>query len=91
MNGLLLCGIILFTAGLALSPFLLKQKYGVWLKSDPLIDYAVFIWLFYLGLLVSRWKFGQGGRRFAWSTAVSFAFIILTYWGVILLSPLHRP
>jgi HemX protein len=91
MNGLLLCGIALFTAGLAVSPFLLKQKYGVWFKSDPLLDYSIFIWLFYLGLLISRWKFGQGGRRFAWSTAASFAFIILTFWGIILLSPVHHP
>jgi ABC-type uncharacterized transport system permease subunit len=91
MNGLLLFGIFLFTAGLAISPFLLKQKYGVWFKNDPLLDYSVFIWLFYLGLVVSRWKFGQGGRRFAWSTAASFAFIILTFWGIILLSPVHHP
>ena len=91
MNGLLLCGIFLFTAGLAISPFLLKHKYGVWFKNDPLLDYSIFIWLFYLGLLVSRWKFGQGGRRFAWSTAGSFIFIILTFWGIILLSPVHHP
>ena len=91
MNGLLLCGIFLFTAGLAISPFLLKHKYGVWFKNDPLLDYSIFIWLFYLGLLVSRWKFGQGGRRFAWSTAGSFVFIILTFWGIILLSPVHHP
>jgi HemX protein len=91
MNGLLLCGIVLFTAGLAVSPFLLKQKYGVWFKNDPLLDYSIFIWLFYLGLLVSRWKFGQGGRRFAWSTAASFAFIMLTFWGFILLSQVHHP
>lgn len=91
MNGLLLCGIFLFTAGLAVSPFLLKQKYGVWFKSDPLLDYSIFIWLFYLALVISRWKFGQGGRRFAWSTAVSFAFIMLTFWGFILLSQIHHP
>lgn len=92
MNGLLLCGIFLFTAGLCISPFLLKQKYGVWFKSDPLLDYSIVIWLFYLGLLISRWKFGQNGRRlFAWSTAVSFAFIMLTFWGFILLSQIHHP
>jgi len=91
MNSLLLCGIFLFTAGLTISPFLLKQKYGVWFKNDPLLDYSVFIWLFYLGLLTSRWKFGQGGRRFAWSTAGSFAFILLTFWGFLLLSQIHHP
>ena len=64
MNSLLICGIFLFTAGLTISPFLVKEKYGVWFKNDPLLDYSVFIWLFYLGLLMSRWKFGRGGRRF---------------------------
>jgi ABC-type uncharacterized transport system permease subunit len=91
MNNLLLCGIILLTIGLAFSPVLLKEKFGVYFKNDPLLDYSVFIWLFYLALLVSRWKFGQGGRRFAWSTVGSFVFIMLTFWGFLLLSPIHRP
>ena len=90
MNGLLLCGFFLLTAGLLFSPFLLKEKFGVYFKNDPLLDYSIFIWLFYLGLLVSRWKFGQGGRRFAWSTLGSFAFIMLTFWGFLLLSPIHH-
>jgi len=91
MNGLLLAGIVLLTAGLAFSPFLLKEKFGVYFKNDPLLDYSIFIWLFYLALLVSRWKFGQGGRRFAWSAVGSFAFILLTFWGFLLLSPIHHP
>jgi ABC-type uncharacterized transport system permease subunit len=91
MNGLLLCGIILLTAGLCISPFLLKEKFGVWFKNDPLLDYSVFIWLFYLALIIARRWFGQGGRRFAWSAAGSFAFILLTFWGFLLLSPIHHP
>jgi HemX protein len=91
MNSLLVCGVFLFTAGLAISPFLVRQKYGVWFKNDPLLDYSIFIWLFYLVLLVSRWKSGRGGRRFAWSTAGSFAFIMLTFWGFLLLSQIHHP
>jgi ABC-type uncharacterized transport system permease subunit len=91
MNGLLFCGMILLTAGLAFSPLLLKQKYGVYFKNDPLLDYSIFIWLFYFVLLVARWKFGQGGRRFAWSAVGSFAFILLTFWGFLLLSPIHHP
>ena len=90
MNGLLLSGIFFLTVGLFFSPFLVKEKFGVYFKSDPLLDYSIFIWMFYLVLLVSRWKFGQGGRRFAWSTLGSFAFIILTFWGFLLLSPVHR-
>jgi HemX protein len=91
MNGLLLAGIILLTAGLAFSPFLLKEKFGVYFKNDPLLDYSIFIWAFYLALLIARWKFGQGGRRFAWSAVGSFAFILLTFWGFLLLSPIHHP
>ena len=91
MNNLLVSGVVLLTAGLAFSPFLLKEKYGVYLKNDPLLDYSIFIWLFYLALLVARWKFGQRGRRFAWSTLGGFIFILLTFWGFLLLSPIHQP
>jgi ABC-type uncharacterized transport system permease subunit len=91
MNALLLGGVFLLTAGLAFSPFLLKQKYGVYFKNDPLLDYSIFIWLFYLALVVARWRFGQFGRRFAWSALGSFVFILLTFWGFLLLSPVHHP
>lgn len=90
MNNLLLGGIFLLTVGLVISPFLLKQKFGVYFKNDPLLDYSIFIWLFYLALVVARKKFG-GGRRFAWSAVGSFAFILLTFWGFLLLSPIHHP
>lgn len=91
MIGLLVSSIALLTAGLAISPMLMKQKYGVYFKSDPLLDYAVVIWVFYMALLIARGKFGQGGRRFAWSTIGSFAFLLLTFWGFLLLSPVHHP
>ena len=90
MNVLLLIGETLLTAGLLLSPVLLKQRYGVYFRSDPLLDYSAFIWICYLCILMGRWKFGQGGRRFAWSTLGSFAFIMLTFWGFLLLSPVHH-
>jgi hypothetical protein len=47
--------------------------------------------VFYLALLIARSRFGQGGRRFAWSTVGSFAFLLLTFWGFLLLSPIHHP
>jgi len=37
-----------------------------------------------------RWKFSQGGRRFALGAIGSFVFVLLTFWGVNLLSPLHN-
>jgi len=37
-----------------------------------------------------RWKFSQGGRRFAWGAVAAFTFVLLTFWGTNLLSPLHH-
>jgi HemX protein len=91
MNGLLLGGMVLLTAGLAISPIVLKEKYGVYFKHDLIADYSIVTWLFYLGLLIGRWRFGQGGRRFAWGTIAGFVFIVLTFWGFLLLSPIHHP
>ena len=58
--------------------------------GDPILFYSIFIWVVYSALLVLRWKFGQVGRRFAWGVVGSFAFLLLTFWGFILLSPLHN-
>ncbi len=90
INGLLFTGFILLTAGLAVSPFLLQQKYGVLFKYDPKLVWSLFIWAVYLGLLVMRWRFAQGGRRFAWGAIGTFAFVLLTFWGVNLFSPAHN-
>ncbi len=74
MNTLLVSSVALLTLGLAISPALLKEKYGVYFKNDPLLDYSIAIWIFYLVLLIAHWRFGQSGRRFAWSTVGSLRF-----------------
>ena len=89
-SGLVATGLVLLTAGLSVYPLLMRQKHGVYFRSDPIILWSIFIWIVYLALLVMRWR-GQGGRRFAWGALGSFAFIVLTFWGVILLSPVHTP
>jgi ABC-type uncharacterized transport system permease subunit len=89
INRFLLGGFILLTAGLSLSPLLTQQRFGVYFRSDPILLYSIFIWFLYLGLLGMRWQLGQGGRRIAWGAIGSFAFILLTFWGFILLSPSH--
>ena len=91
LGGILLIGFILLTIGLLLSPALMYQKYGVYFKADPKIIWAILVWAFYLALLVLRWRFHQGGRRFAWGAVGSFAFVLLTFWGFNLLSPVHNP
>lgn len=90
MGRLLIGGFILLTVGLTLSPILLKEKYGVYFVADPKLIWSAFVWGLYLTLLVLHGRFAQSGRRFAWGTIGSFAFVLLTFWGFTLLSPAHN-
>jgi ABC-type transport system involved in cytochrome c biogenesis permease subunit len=89
---LLLAGFVLLTLGLAAGAYdlsLLPAPHHV--RGDPKILWSVLVWMIYLGLVLMRWKFAQGGRRFALGAIGSFVFVLLTFWGVNLLSPLHNP
>jgi len=88
---LLLAGFILLTAGLLIGVAWLKEAYGVYFKGDLKVLWSVLVWMFCLTLLVSRWRFSQRGRRFAWGTVGMFAFVLLTFWGSNLLSGIHNP
>jgi HemX protein len=88
---LLTAGFVLLTVGLALAPFLMKERFGVFLKDDAKILWSCFIWVLYAGLLAMRWLFSQRGRRFALGTVGSSSFLLLTFWGVNLLSKIHHP
>jgi len=89
---LLVIGFGLLTVGLAIGVLDLArlndpQAY----RGDPKILWSIVVWLIYLGLIVMRWKFAQGGRRFALGSIGSFAFVLLTFWGSNALSQLHNP
>jgi hypothetical protein len=43
-----------------------------------------------LALIVLHSRFAQSGRRFAWGAIGAFVFVVLTFWGVNLLSPTHQ-
>ncbi len=89
---LLLSGFILLTAGLLIGAFGLAQvKNPEAFRGDPKIVWSAVVWLIYLGLIVMRWKFAQSGRRFALGAIGTFVFVMLTFWGSNLLSPLHNP
>ncbi|HEX3800439.1 MAG TPA: cytochrome c biogenesis protein CcsA [Verrucomicrobiae bacterium] len=88
-SGFVTIGLVLFTAGLSLYPELLREKDGVYFKSDPILLWALLIWVIYLVLLIMRWR-GKGGRRFAWGALGVFAFILLTFPGFMLLSYVHK-
>ena len=88
---LLAAGFILLTAGLIISAAYLKQTRHVYFTGDAEVVYSVFVWLIYLALLVLHWRFAQRGRRFALGAIGSFAFIMLTFWGIYMLSGIHNP
>lgn len=89
---LLLAGFILLTMGLATGVVDLTHINNPRLyRGDPKIVWSVVVWLLYLGLVVMRWRFAQGGRRFALGAVGSFVFVLLTFWGTNVLSPLHNP
>ena len=87
---LLCCGFILLTLGLLAGTYWLKQDAGVYFTGDFKILWSIFVWFLYLALLISRWRFAQNGRRFAWGAIGSFAFVILTFWGSNLASAIHH-
>lgn len=88
---LLLAGLVMWSAALVISGLLARQVAEVNYLSDPKILWSFLVWGLYAGLMVMRWKFAQGGRRFAVGAVGTFMFILLTYWGASLLSPIHRP
>jgi HemX protein len=89
---LLLTGFILLTIGLAIGVFELAQvKNPIAYRGDLKTVWSGLVWLLYLGLLVMHWKFSQGGRRFALGALAGFVFVLLTFWGTNVLSPLHNP
>jgi HemX protein len=90
ITGLLWGGFILLTAGLSFIPFLLKKLPDSRLLSDPKVIWSALVWVLYLVLLVRHDRFNQSGRRFAWGAVGTFAFVLLTFWGINLLSPTHR-
>ena len=81
----------LLTAGLLSSSAYLHATNKVWFKADPEMLWTLGVWVFYLILLVLHKRHAQTGKRFAWGALGSFLFVMLTFWGVYLLSPLHQP
>jgi ABC-type uncharacterized transport system permease subunit len=88
-NRLVLAGFILLTVGLSVGASLPHPARDHF-YNDPKVLWSGVLWVFYLWLLVSRWRFAQSGRRFAVGVIGAFAFLVLTFWGTALLSPLHH-
>jgi len=87
---LVLVGFALLTIGLAAGEHIPRPE-GVDYWKDAKVLWSALVWLLYAGLLLSRLKFVFAGRRFALGTIGVFLFVLLTFWGTNLLSPLHHP
>jgi HemX protein len=84
---LLWAGLLLLTAGLALIPWLPRSRPEPPSGTDPKVIWSALVWGL---LLILHGRFAQSGRKFAWGAVAGFAFVVLTFWGVNLLSPSHR-
>lgn len=87
----MLIGFVLLTVGLALGALYLHlHRDTLPVGLDPKVIWSAFVWLTYLVLLLARWRFAPGGRRMALGAVGLFAFVMLTFWGTNLLSPIHQ-
>ncbi|MCS7090935.1 MAG: cytochrome c biogenesis protein CcsA [Verrucomicrobiota bacterium] len=78
---------------LTLSLFLgsqLPPPPGTRLAGDPKVIWSAVLWVGYAVLLLWHWR-GLSSRRFAWGLVGVFGFVLFTFWGTNLLSPLHHP
>lgn len=89
-TGLLWAGWGLLSAGLASGSLYLRQARGAWFVADPFVIYSCVTWLLYGTLLIGAWQFRQRGRRLAWGSVLGFAVLMLTFWGMYLLSDMHN-
>ena len=87
----LVTGFLLLTAGLGISAVYLKKTRHVYFIGDAEVVYSILVWAIYFTLLLLHWRFAQRGRRFAWGAIGSFAFVMLTFWGIYMISGIHNP
>ena len=82
-------GLLLLTLGLVLGGFVM-EKHKVNYFTDIKVVWSGVVWVAYLVVLIARKRSVATGRRFAWSAVGLFVFVLLTFWGSNLLSPIHQ-
>lgn len=86
-----LVGLVLLTVGLSLSIWLVIGSGKPVVRGDPKVIWSMLVWAGYLAMVIVRAGFNRGARWLAWSSVGTFTFVILTFWGTNLLSPMHQP
>ncbi len=69
---LMVAGLALLTVALAVSVAGYKHFKGIYFTGDPKVIWSFCVWVLYLTMVVMRWKFAHGGRRFAWGAVGGF-------------------
>jgi HemX protein len=87
---LVFAGFVLFTIGLEAGRFLPRPAHAAY-WTDPKVLWSIFLWFVYLALLILRQLRAASSRSLAISLIAAFVFLLLTFWGTTLLSPLHHP
>ena len=89
MNWRFLGGFILFGIGVSAVIGGTELAWqGFWEKLLHLV--ICLLWMG-LGLARLQWRFALGGRRFTLCVVGIFTFVLLTFWGTNLDSPIHNP
>jgi ABC-type uncharacterized transport system permease subunit len=89
VSRLVLAGFILLTVGLAAGRHLPRPADVVY-WSDTKVVWSIILWLVYLTLMLSHRLRMVSSRSYAFSIIGVFVFLLLTFWGTNLLSPLHH-
>lgn len=90
VQGLLLGGFVLLTVGLAIIPIMVGQPEGMSFSNDSKVLWSGLVWVAYSLLVLFHFRFHFVGKRFAWAVVAGFAFVLLTFWGTNLMSPVHN-
>jgi ABC-type transport system involved in cytochrome c biogenesis permease subunit len=86
---LVFAGFLLLTVGLGAGRHLPRPSDSAY-WSDPKVAWSILLWFVYLALLVLRRLRLISSRGLAVSLVAVFVFLLLTFWGTNLLSPLHH-
>lgn len=89
-QSLLLAGFALLTIGLAIIPIKVGQPDGMSFAGDSKVLWSIVVWAAYSALVFAHYRKHFVGKRFAWSVIASFVFVLLTFWGTNLMSPVHN-
>lgn len=75
-------GFALFSVGMLTGSRLARLEWGAYFSGDPKELWSLITWAAYAGVLTLRLTRGLRGRRVVWMSVVSFAFVMLTFFGV---------